>query len=227
MSLDDKSIHLLIIDDHALLCEALRDFLTGEGDFTVIGELPAGADVLPVVAHTRPDVILVDIDNPYWDPADIVRRLLSGSPRSRVIAMSLYGTFHHVQAVMKAGAAGYLHKSVGKHEVVRSIRIVHKGRNVIMGDFHARRQPPTDTVSARLSDRELEILSLVAQAKSNRQIGVDLGITEGTVKRHMRNIFTKLGAVSRIDAVNKAASAAQIAPRARRATQPGLMAHRV
>jgi two-component system nitrate/nitrite response regulator NarL len=226
MSSDKNNINVLIIDDHALLCEALRDLLIVEGDFTVIGELPGGVDALSEAARTRPDIILVDIDNPYWDPADIVRSLLSASPRSRVIVMSLYGTFHHVQAVMKAGASGYLHKSVGKHEVARSIRIVHKGKTVIMGDFHSRRRPTAENLPARLSERELEVLSLVARAKSNRQIGAELGITESTVKRHMRNIFTKLGAVSRIDAVNKVTSAAQTAPAARRVHRPSPRAHR-
>lgn len=215
MSPEAGDIRLLIIDDHALLREALRDLLIAEGDFTIVAELPRRADVLPAVVRTRPDIILVDIDTPYWDPVEIVRRLLSGSPRSRVIVMSLHENFHHVQAVLTAGACGYLHKSVRRHEVVRSIRTVHQGRTVVLGDFPARRRASAEAPSANLSDRERQILSLVARAKSNRQIGAELGITEGTVKRHMRNIFTKLGAVSRIDAVNKAVVAAQATSPAR------------
>jgi two-component system nitrate/nitrite response regulator NarL len=206
---------ILLVDDHTLLRQALHDLLLTEDEFQVVGEAGNGDAAVALAAQTQPDVVLLDIEMPASEPLRTVRRLLHASPQSKVIILSMYDDLQLVRDMLAAGVSGYLHKSVSCPELVKAIRAAHgDDRRITISvsqEPAARVVPPAGPLSAR----EREVLTLVAKAMSNRQIAGELSITEGTVKRHLRSIFGKLGAVSRIDAVNKATAAALIDGRRR------------
>lgn len=220
-------ISILIVDDHALLREGLREILEAQGDMTVVGEAGDSETAVRLVAEKRPEIVLLDVEIPGEDVTTTVSRMGALSPRSRVIILSMYDGPHLLRSVVAAGVRGYLLKTVHRQELVAAIRSAYRddGRIVlaVSQESIAQAQGPSADV---LSNREREVLELTAQALSNTQIASRLGLAEATVKRHLRNIFVKLGAVSRIDAVNKAAAASLIAvndrPRAPRRLEASL-----
>jgi DNA-binding NarL/FixJ family response regulator len=206
-----ESITVLIADDHALFREGLREILQAQPDLTVIGEVGDSASAVAAAESGHPDVILLDVEMPGDDVTVTVSRIRSRSPTSKVIILSMYDGPQLLRDLLAGGISGYLLKSVHWQELVSAIRNAHSdsGRVVlaVSADSLAKAQKPAPDL---LSAREREVLELTAQALSNMQIASRLGLTEATVKRHLRNIFAKLGAVSRIDAVNKAAAASLI-----------------
>jgi len=197
-------IRILIADDHALLREALRAVLNLEEDLEVVGEAESGPQAVAVAEQVRPDVVLLDIDMP-GAPASTVRQLLNRPDPPCVVMLSMYEDPEFVQFLLGLGISGYLQKNVSRQHLVSVIRTLRYSDQVALSVSRA-----SMTYQGRqanvLSEREREVLKLAAAALSNRQIALRLAITEGTVKRHMSNIFQKLDAVSRIDAVNKAAA---------------------
>jgi DNA-binding NarL/FixJ family response regulator len=202
-------IRVIVVDDHTLLLEAVSEVLQLEDDIEVVGTTGDGPTAVAMATRLRPDVLLLDIELPGNTFDVTLPRILSASPRTATVALSMHDGAGLVREVLAAGARGYLHKSVNRQDLVAAIRSVHRDpRRVVVSvsqsGFHD--SAPAGTAGAEsLSAREQELLALVAKAMSNRQIARQMSITEGTVKRHLRNIFGKLGAVSRIDAVNKAA----------------------
>jgi DNA-binding NarL/FixJ family response regulator len=206
MNDDDTRTTILIVDDHALVREGLRELLKTQEDMHVVGEAADHPGTVALAVALQPDIVLLDIDMPGGDVTSTVSQIRSRSPKSRVIVLSMHEGPQLVQALLAAGIRGYLLKSVHWQELVVSIRAVRADSDrIVLGVSreslkYAHRGPSPET----LSDREREVLELVAQALSNAQIAARLELTEATVKRHLRNIFVKLGAVSRLDAVNKA-----------------------
>jgi DNA-binding NarL/FixJ family response regulator len=211
------AITIAIVDDHAILREGLREILEAQDDMVVAGEAGDSASAIALVAETRPDVVLLDVEIPGDDAATTVRRIRALSPSSIVIILSMYDGPRLLRGLLAAGVQGYLVKSVHRQELMAAIRGARRDGDRIVLDVSreslARAQDPA---ADPLSARERDVLELTAQALSNAQIAARLGLTEATVKRHLRNIFGKLGAVSRIDAVNKAAAAALITVDGRR-----------
>ncbi|PZT72582.1 MULTISPECIES: response regulator transcription factor [unclassified Streptomyces] len=204
-----ESVRILVADDHTLLREALCDLLRSEPGFEIVAQAGNGEDAIRLAAAHRPDVVLLDIEMPRNDPPVTVRRLLQGDPGLRIIVLSMYDGRQLVGELLHLGISGYLHKSTGRDTLISAVRSREGGDElrtvtVSVSPDSLRAPLPVPDGAGGLSDRESEVLTLVSQAMSNRQIAVRLGIAEGTIKRHMRNIFTKLDAVSRIDAVNKA-----------------------
>jgi DNA-binding NarL/FixJ family response regulator len=206
MSGQDSRITILIADDHALLRDGLHQIMDRQEDLRVIGEAEDSATTVALAAAERPDVILLDVEIPGDDAVTRVKRIKESSPDSRVIILSMYESPQLVQALLAAGIRGYLLKSSRWQELVAAIRAVCTSSDrVILGvsrESLGHHEPAS--LPSGLSHRELEVLELVAEALSNYQIAARLHLTEATVKRHLRNIFIKLEAVSRIDAVNKA-----------------------
>jgi DNA-binding NarL/FixJ family response regulator len=208
-------IRILVADDHTLLREALVDVLSRDPGFAVVAQAENGEGVLRMARQTRPAVVLLDLEMPDHRPAHSIRQLLRLSPAPKVIILSMHDDPDLVNRMIALGAHGYLHKAVRWQDLTKAIyNIVHGGQTVTaLAPRVSAYAPPRPPLMVVLTEREREVLTLVARALSNRQIAVRLDITEGTVKRHLRNIFGKLGAVSRIDAVNKAAAAAPVLSR--------------
>lgn len=211
MSSQDERTTILIVDDHALFREGLREILSAQSDMVVVGEAGNSHQAVSISAGKRPDVVLLDVEIPGEDVTSTVGRIRELSPRTQVIILSMYDGPQVVQSLLAAGIRGYLLKSVHRQELLSAIRSAREedGRIVlaVSRESLAQIQQPQQGV---LSGREREVLVLAAQALSNFQIATRLGLTEATVKRHLRNVFVKLGAVSRIDAVNKALAASLI-----------------
>lgn len=203
---EDDRTTILMVDDHALVREGLREILETQEDMRVVGEAADSATTLVLAAETQADIVLLDIEIPGGEVTDTVRQIRKCSPTSRVIILSMYESPQLVQTLLAAGICGYLLKSIHWQELVVAIRAIRADSDrIILGvSRESLRYAQQGPSQATLSAREHEVLDLVAQALSNSQIASRLGLTEATVKRHLRNIFAKLGAVSRLDAVNKA-----------------------
>jgi DNA-binding NarL/FixJ family response regulator len=199
---------ILIVDNHAVVREGLRLVLTAHDDMRVVGEAGDVASAAILAAREGPDVILLDLGVPDGEDGGAVRRLRVSSPPSRVIIVSSREGPELVHTALAAGARGYLPMTIQGQELVVAIRaILADPDRIVLGVSRSSlAYGDSERGTRALSDREREILALVAQALSNRQIAARLSLTEATVKRHLRNIFVKLGAVSRIDAVNKGAA---------------------
>jgi DNA-binding NarL/FixJ family response regulator len=210
-------IRILLVDDHALFREGLREILEAEPDFEVIGEAGDQASAIAAAARETPDLVVLDVEIPGGDAADTVVAMARVAPRAQVVVLSMYDDPKTVRRLLGLGVRAYLLKRFTRREILPALRAVSDNPD------HTALLISSNTLSQLngvqpelLSSRELEILTLVAAALSNAQIATRLRIAEGTVKRHLRNIFTKLGAVSRIDAVNKAVDATLIpTPRSR------------
>jgi DNA-binding NarL/FixJ family response regulator len=195
---------VLIVDDHAVVREGLRRLLTAH-DMRVVGEAGSLSTATALAERERPDVILLDIGIPDGNGGTAVRRLQASSPASSVLIVSRLEGPELVKAALAAGARGYLPMNIQGQELVVAIRAVLADPDRVVLAVSRASLACGGDVPEPLSGREREVLALVEQALSNRQIASRLSLTEATVKRHLRNIFVKLGAVSRIDAVNKAA----------------------
>ncbi len=212
-------IRIMAVDDHVVLREALCDLLAMEPDLEIVAQVGSGPEAVRMAAVHKPDVVLLDIEMPDTDPVATVRQLLADSPSLHIVVLSMYDDPALVQELVSLGIGGYLHKSSRRQTVVSAIRQAGSGTDTVTvsvspRSLRAATAGPNGT-DGPLSARELEILNAVAGALSNRQIAARLGITEPTVKRHLHNIFEKLGAVSRIDAVNKATALMLINPKRR------------
>jgi DNA-binding NarL/FixJ family response regulator len=208
----ERRIAVMLVDDHALLREGLREILSVEEDMVVVTEAADSEQALQRVAEHQPDVMLLDVEIPGRQTTDTVARVHAASPGTRIIILSMYDGPDLLRRLIKEGISGYLLKSVDRRELVAAIRSVAQapGRMVlaVSQETMAQLQGGAEQV---LSAKELAVLRLVAQALSNSQIATRLNITEATVKRHLHRVFVKLGAVSRIDAVNKAVIASLLA----------------
>lgn len=206
MSSQPDQTTILVVDDHALVREGLCEILEAQDDMRVVGQAEDSATTVALAAENRPDVVLLDVEIPGEEVTTTVRQIRNCSPSSRVIILSMYEGPQLVQALLAAGIRGYLLKSIHWQELVVAIRAVYADSDrIVLGvSRQSLRLVNQEARAPVLSAREDEVLALVAQALSNSQIASRLCLTEATVKRHLRNIFVKLGAVSRIDAVNKA-----------------------
>jgi DNA-binding NarL/FixJ family response regulator len=200
---------ILIVDDHALVRDGLREILEAQDDMVVVGEASDSWTAVALAAETRPHIVLLDVEIPGEDATTTVSRIRTLSPGSAVVILTMFDGPHLVQSLLEVGIRGYLLKSATGQELVSTIRSISAddGRVVLLVSQESLAYLQQPRAAETLSERERQILQLAAEALSNTQIASELSLTEATVKRHMRNIFAKLGAVSRIDAVNKAGSA--------------------
>ncbi|PRX92567.1 response regulator [Allonocardiopsis opalescens] len=205
------SIRILLADDHTLLRDAVAELLHMEDDLQVVAAAGDVSGAVALAAEHRPDVALLDIHMPGNEhPPTTLSRLRQAAPDMRVLVLSMYDDARLARELVGLGIRGYLHKSVTAGALVSAVREAATVNRTITLSL-----PPEklSAVSARgpLSPREEQVIQLAAKGLSNHQIARALDITEGTVKRHMSNIFEKLGAQSRVEAANIAVSQGYIA----------------
>ncbi|MFF8832024.1 response regulator [Streptomyces sp. NPDC015131] len=197
-------IRLLAVDDHRLLREALCELLEMYEGLTVVAQAGDGPGGVRMAGLHRPDVVLLDLEMPGPGPLANLRGIRQAAPDARIIVLTMHDDRRLIDALLSAGATGYLHKEADREVLVAAIRsAMAGGTTMFLPSARAARPEREPEPADTLTLRERELMELVAQGLSNRQIGSRLGITEGTVKRHLRNIFDKLGATSRLDAVNR------------------------
>jgi DNA-binding NarL/FixJ family response regulator len=200
-------VTIAVADDHTLFRQGLRELLSTDPDFEVVGEGETGEEALELVRKYRPEVLLLDVEMPGPGAKAVIGRITEAYPETAVIILTMHNSPAIVRGLLESGAAAYLMKTIARDELVSAVRSVSRSRaNVILSVPRTtlqslERQQEQHTL---LSERELEVLRLVAKAMSNAQIAARLFISEGTVKRHLTSIYAKLGAVSRVDAIKKA-----------------------
>jgi DNA-binding NarL/FixJ family response regulator len=197
-----SAIKLLIVDDHPVVRDGLRGMFAGDPDFEVLGEAADGAEALTKAATLHPDVILMDLHMPGVDGATAIRQLVERKLPGRVLVLTTYDSDSDVVPAIEAGATGYLLKDTPRAELFRAVRAAAQGEAVLAPSV-ARRLMTQVSAPAReaLSQRELEVLSLIAQGLNNREAAGRLFISEATVKTHLIHIYAKLGVADREAAV--------------------------
>ncbi len=199
-------IRVLIADDHAVVRQGLRTFLELQDDIEVVGEAADGEQALAAAAELEPDVVLMDLVMPRLGGIAAIERLRERAPAVRVIVLTSFLDDEKVLPAVRAGAAGYLLKDVQPAELVRAIRTVEGGEALLHPAVAARvlRELAGDRGGAerheRLTERELEVLALIARGLANKAIALELGVAEKTVKTHVSNILGKLGLSDRTQA---------------------------
>jgi DNA-binding NarL/FixJ family response regulator len=205
------SIRVVIVDDQSLVRAGFRMVLSAQADMEVVGEAEDGADALRLLAATAADVVVMDIRMPIMDGVEATRRLCVGEGGPRVLVLTTFDTDEDAFAALQAGASGFLLKNVPPEELLAAIRVVASGESVVaprvtrrlLDRFAGQLSPPqvADGRLANLTDREHEVLLLVAQGMSNAEIAEKLFVAEATVKTHVGRILTKLDLRDRVQAV--------------------------
>jgi len=192
-------IRILAVDDHQLLREGIAAVLDGQQDMTLIGQAGNGQEAIESFRHLRPDVTLMDLRMPDLNGIEAISAIRSEFPNARIIVLTTYAGDVQAAAALKAGAAGYLLKSLVRKELLETIRAVHAGKRRVPAEIAA--EIAEHVADAALTEREIEVLRRVAEGKSNKLIGAELDICEGTVKTHLKSILPKLDASDRTHAV--------------------------
>jgi two-component system, NarL family, response regulator LiaR len=196
------TIRILITDDHGVVRQGLRMFLSLDPEFEVVGEAENGQEALEMARELEPDVVLMDLLMPVMDGIKATRAIRSELPEVEVMALTSVLEGASVTRAVRAGAIGYLLKDADAEELHRAIRGAAEGRVQLAPEAAARlmREVSAPENPEALTDRETEVLTLVARGKSNRQIASELFVEEQTVKSHVLNILRKLGVQSRTQA---------------------------
>lgn len=206
-------IRVLIADDQTLVREGLATLLAVVDGVEVIGSAVDGEEAVRLVAVNHPDVVLMDLRMPRCDGVDATRQITREHPATKVIVLTTYADDESVFAALQAGARGYLTKDAGAQEIAHAITTVHAGEALLDPTVQRRlleslrdgprRMPPT-TLPDGLTQREAEVLALVAEGLNNREIATRLFVSEATVKTHINNIFSKAALRDRAQAVRYA-----------------------
>lgn len=198
-----KPIRVLIADDHPLVRRGLSAILEMEDDISVIAEAGDGVEVVEAWRRHRPDVVLMDLRMPRADGVEAIKRIRTEDPHAAIIVLTTYDHDEDIYTGLRAGAKAYLLKDVQPEELFKCIRAVNAGEAYLQSGIAAKLAMRVQEEA--LTEREVQILDLLAQGKSNRSIGQALFISESTVKSHLSNLFTKLGVTSRAEAIALAA----------------------
>lgn len=197
----DQPIRLLITDDHPVVRDGIRGMFAGDPGFEVVGEASDGARAVELARSLEPDVILMDLRMPGTGGVAAIRELARLGVPSRVLVLTTYATDSDVGPAIEAGATGYLLKDALPGELTRAVRLAARGETVLSPSVATRLVGRVRAPTVSLSDRELEILRLIAAGSTNREAAARLFVSEATVKTHVLHIYAKLGVNDRAAAV--------------------------
>jgi two-component system NarL family response regulator len=200
--MDDSSIRILIADDHPIVRDGLNAVINDQPDMDVVVEAANGKEAVALAQQHRPDVLLIDLRMPQMNGVEAVNTIRAEWPQARIIILTTYDGDEDIYRALQAGAQAYLLKGMPRTELLDTIRAVHAGHKRIPPEVAAKL---AERISAsELTDREQDVLRLIVDGCSNREIGTNLSITEGTVKAHVNSILNKLGVNDRTQAVTEA-----------------------
>jgi DNA-binding NarL/FixJ family response regulator len=192
-------IRILLADDHPLLREGVAGLVGDQPDMELVGEVSNGREAIEQFRKHRPDVTLLDLQMPEMNGIDAILAIRGEFPEARIVVLTTYTGDAQILRALKAGAQAYLLKSMLRRELLDTIRAVHKGQRRIPPEVAV--QLAEHAADDQLTSREVEVLRLIAAGKANKLVASDLSITEETVKGHVKNILSKLGANDRTHAV--------------------------
>ena len=209
-------IRVLIADDHLVVRQGLQMILNTEDDFDVVGEAPDGETAVRLAGELQPDVVLMDLRMPGMDGLEAIRRIRTDWPDVAIVILTTYNEDDLMLRGLQAGARGFLLKDTGRKLLFNTIRAAARGETLLQPDILARvlfhTNKPTNqqtkttaqTDYTELTEREFEVLTAVSRGDRNKEIALELGVTERTIKAHLTNIYNKLGVDSRAAAVSVA-----------------------
>jgi two-component system, NarL family, response regulator LiaR len=201
-------IRILVVDDHPVVRDGLVAMLSTQPDFEVIAEAAGGQEAVERFARLHPDVVLLDLEMPDLDGVEALRQMTANGPMPHVLVFTAFDTDERILGALKAGAQGYLLKGAPRDDLFRAIRIIHQGGSLLqpvvasrlLGHIRAQSLPKPE-----LTPRELDVLRLISHGLRNQEIAAQLSISERTVKFHVSEILSRLGANNRTEAVRLAA----------------------
>ena len=203
-------IRIILADDHVILRQGTKQLLEHEPDMEVVGEASDGAEAVALVSKLKPDVVIIDVAMPGMNGIEATKKIKEILPGTRILVLTGYDYDEYIFSLLEMGAAGYLLKDVSGDELVGSVRAVFQGEPVLhpavmrklMDRFKtAAPAPQREHTPSLLSEREIEVMKLAVNGKSNKDIAESLNISLRTVQAHMRSIFNKLGVGSRSEAI--------------------------
>jgi DNA-binding NarL/FixJ family response regulator len=209
---ESEPIRVVLADDHAVVRKGIREFLEEDGDIQVVAEAADGEQAVAMVTRHQPHVAVLDIQMPGLSGIEATRRIKTRHPDVRVLVLTAYDDDPYIFALLQAGASGYILKTADSIELVNAVRAVHRGESAL--DAAVTQKVVQQLTSGRplgaqpaieaLTEREVEVVRLVATGLTNRAIGQELGISGRTVQGHLANIYGKLDVRSRTEAVTEA-----------------------
>ena len=197
-----KAIRIVIVDDHPILREGIIANLVQQPDMKVVGQCSDGGEALPLLRKTLPDVLLLDLRMPGMDGLSLLKEISQEQLSTKSIVMTTFESQEDIQKAVQFGTRGYLLKGCSQSTLLEAIRRVHTGEIFLLPQIAQKLVERMQT--PLLSPRELDVLSSVAAGKSNKEIGTQLFISEGTVKTHVASLLVKLGVASRTSAIREA-----------------------
>jgi DNA-binding NarL/FixJ family response regulator len=194
----NRKIRVMIVEDHVLVRMGLVSAANDEPDIEVVAEVDDGAKVVDAYRKHGVDVVVLDLRMPGMDGIEVIRALRHEFGKVRILMLSSFGSGDDIAKAMQEGASGYVMKGMPLTRLLEGIRKIHAGEQYLPSEISSR---VSERANTDISGRELEVLQLIARGKSNKEIGAELGIVEGTVKAHLARIFAKLGAADRAQAM--------------------------
>jgi DNA-binding NarL/FixJ family response regulator len=202
------SVRAILVDDHIMFREGLVSILASRGsDIEVVGHCSTGEEAFTLLREESPDVVITQIDVDLHTAKEVLRGIQEASPGSRIVVLTIFDNLRYVQALSKLGIDAYIHKTSSTHELVAIMEALMReprGENTVVSMPRGSLERMGDGPMGTLSEREAEVLVLAARGLSNYQIATEMHLAEGTVKRHLANIYLKAGVRSRSEAVRLA-----------------------